>query len=124
MVDQVLIAIAAAVAGKAVEPFTEGAVDLLRRLRGAVIARFRRDPEPHAALEAAQIDYDDTEAVAALAAHIGAAAEHDPGLRRLVEELRPYFTSGGPEVVNTVVGEVSGNVVQARDIVGGIDLGR
>ncbi|MDA0563035.1 hypothetical protein LG943_01590 [Streptomonospora sp. S1-112] len=124
MVDQVLIAIAAAVAGKAVEPFTEGAVASLRRLRGAVLARFRKEPEPHAALEAAQVDYDDTEAIEVLAAHIGAAAERDPDLRVLVEELRPHFAAAGPQVRNTVVGKVSGNVIQARDVIGGIDLGR
>ncbi|QBI52566.1 hypothetical protein [Streptomonospora litoralis] len=124
MVDQVLLAIAAAVAGKAVEPLTENAADALRNLRKAVIQRFRAEPEAREALDAAQVDYEDVEAVEVLAEHLDSATAADPEIRRLTEELRPHFGTGDGGVANTVHGDVSGNVVQARDIHGGIDLGR
>nr|WP_155998582.1 hypothetical protein [Streptomonospora sp. PA3] len=119
-----MIAIAAAVAGKAVEPLTENAAAALRGLRKAVLARFRAEPEAREALESAQIDYEDAEAVEVLAEHLDSAASSDPEIRRLTEELRPHFDASEGGVVNSIQGDVSGNVVQARDIHGGIDLNR
>ncbi|MDT0302334.1 hypothetical protein [Streptomonospora wellingtoniae] len=124
MVDQVLIAIAAAVAGKAVEPMTEHAVSALRGLRKAVIERFRDDPQARGALEAAQIDNEDDEAVEALAGHLDSAAASDPAIGRLTDALRPHFGAADGGVVNTVQGDVSGSVVQARDIHGGVRFDR
>ncbi|GAB3449191.1 hypothetical protein GCM10027570_23450 [Streptomonospora sediminis] len=124
MVDQVLIAIAAAVAGKAVEPLAENATSTLRNLRKAVIQRFRAEPEAGDALAAAQADYEDVEAVEVLAGHLDSAAAADPAIRELTDELRQQFSTGDGGVANIVHGDISGNVVQARDIHGGINLDR
>ncbi|WP_281203366.1 hypothetical protein [Nocardiopsis trehalosi] len=43
-------------------------------------------------------------------------------MRRLLADLRPHFTDASGHVVNTVYGDVSGTLIQARDIHGGIEL--
>ncbi|MDA8369561.1 MAG: hypothetical protein M0026_06790 [Nocardiopsaceae bacterium] len=123
MVDEVTIAIAAAVAGKAAESLTESAKEALKKLRRALRERFRGDRRAQGSLEAAQDDYDDAGQVRALAVQLAAAGDQDPQIRRLTDELRPHFATGDGGVVNTVEGDVSGTVIQARDIHGGIGIG-
>ncbi|GAA3722717.1 hypothetical protein HDA32_000809 [Spinactinospora alkalitolerans] len=118
--DEVTLAIAAAVAGKVGESLTESAKDALKRLRRVLRERFRGTPDAQAALEAAQDDPDDQAAVRELAEHITVTEVDDAEVKGLTDELRPHFSAG--DVVNTVNGDVSGNVVQARDIHGGIRL--
>lgn len=125
MVDDVTIAIAAAVAGKAAEQLTDSGRAALKKLRQAVRARFRQDPDARDALESAQDDYEDAVVVEELAEHLDSAQRDDTEIRRLAEELRPYFADAGGGVTNTVNGDVrDGTVIQARDITGGVNLDR
>ncbi|MDS1272093.1 hypothetical protein RIF23_17525 [Lipingzhangella sp. LS1_29] len=124
MSDPVTVAIATAVAGKVAESLSDTAKSALKRLREAVMRRVtdsdERDTAPREALAAAQIDPEDPQAVQRLAAAL--SASDDPEVRRLVAELRPHFEPGQESVTNTVQGDVSGNVVMAKDIHGNISL--
>jgi hypothetical protein len=55
------------------------------------------------------------------------AAAEDPAfeaeLRGLWREIMPYLNASDGGVVNTVSGTVEGNLVQARDVHGGIAFG-
>ncbi|MFC4560498.1 hypothetical protein ACFO4E_01375 [Nocardiopsis mangrovi] len=126
MVDEVTIAIAAAVAGKAAEALTDGVRQVVRKLRGALRTRFSGSaPEALAALDAARdTDGEDAVLVEELAGHLAAAEHDDPGVRDLVAELRPHFTADRGGVVNSVHGDVHGTVIQTGTITGGVHLGR
>lgn len=118
--DPVTVAIATAVAGKVSEGLVEGAKNLLPQLRKALRARFKDAPVAADALESAQDNPDDDAAVQKLARCI--AESQDPEVRALLEQLRPHFGGADSSVTNTVTGNVHGNVIQARDVHGGIQL--
>lgn len=125
MVDDVTIAIAAAVAGKVAESVTRGGIEGVKALRRLLRDRFNDRPKAREALDAARDDDgEDTELVRTLAEHIDAVRDQDPEIERLVEKLRPEFTSGQGDVHNTITGDVSGTAIQARDIEGGLHIGR
>ncbi|OLF09046.1 hypothetical protein BLA60_20900 [Actinophytocola xinjiangensis] len=111
MAEPVLVSIAAALAAKAATSLYE----LVRRTFAG-----REDAE--AALTAAEGAAPDSAEVAALADQLAAAERADP---EFATELRGIWgqvgaTDGG--VVNQITGTVSGKVVQARDIQGGISF--
>jgi hypothetical protein len=82
-----------------------------------VVARFRGHPDAAGALEAAQGAEPDSPPVQALATRLAEVAAGDPEFDR---ELRTWADRGG--VVNQITGNVTGSVVQARDITGNINL--
>lgn len=122
MSDPVTLAVAAAIAGKVSESLTDAARSALKRLRRAVRERFFDTPEARRALEAAQEDPDDEPALARLSAYVSEAEERDPAIRRLTDELRSHLSATHGGVINHISGDVRGNVVQARDITGGVHL--
>jgi len=107
--EPILVSIAAALAAKSATSLYE----LVKR-------KFTGRKDAVAALEAADGTAPDSQEVAAVAAHLAAAAEEDPAfgveLRNTWQQVSA--TQGG--VVNQITGNVSGKVVQARDIEGGI----
>ena len=109
MPDPILVSIAAALAAKTATSL----YDLVKR-------QFAGRKEAEAALDAAEVRRTDSPDVTALAAHLATEETDDP---RFGEEMRRIWqhttaTQGG--VVNQITGNVSGKVVQARDITGDI----
>jgi hypothetical protein len=109
MPEPILISIAAALAAKSATSL----YDLVKR-------RFVGRKEATAALEAAESKPPDSPEVAALATHLAAAEATDPAFGM---ELRHTWQQVSAEGVNNqITGNVSGKVVQARDIEGGISF--
>jgi hypothetical protein len=81
--------------------------------------KFAARREAAAALEAATGAAADSPEVAAVAGHLAAAAEEDPGF---AAELQRTWSATAEHdgVVNQITGKVTGKVVQARDIEGGV----
>ncbi|WP_439380178.1 hypothetical protein [Amycolatopsis lexingtonensis] len=114
MPEPILISIAAALAAKG----ATGLYDLVKR-------KFAKDPAATAALEAACGAPSGTEPVKALAERLESAEAADQefaeALRTEWEKLpESRVTYGG--VHNTVTGNVTGKVVQLRDVHGNINL--
>ncbi len=112
MPEPVLISIAAALAGKAVTS-----------LYDFVKGRFAGRPEAARALEAATGAEPDSAEVRALGDELAKAEAADPGF---ADELRARWRDVSVrqkgEINNQISGTVTGNVVQARDIEGGISF--
>lgn len=106
MIDPILTSIATALATKAAGSLYE-----------LVSKVFRRHPAARKALEAAQGAEPDSAPVQALAERLAEVTAAEPDFDR---ELRELAENGG--VVNKITGNVSGNVVQARDITGNISF--
>ena len=109
MPEPVLVAIAAALAGKSMGNL----YDLVRK-------KFAGRKEAAAALEAAKGTPPDSPEVHVLSEHLAEATAADP---EFAVALRLSWTQNSAStggVVNEVSGTVHGNVVQARDIQGGI----
>jgi hypothetical protein len=113
--DEVLVSIAAALASKAAASILE----FVRR-------KFARRPEATAVLDAADGAAADSAEVLTLSEELAAAERMDP---EFGSELRAMWQAesvvqnadrGG--VTNQVGGSVSGKVVQARDVQGGISF--
>jgi hypothetical protein len=122
-----MVAAAVALATKAAEGLSDAGRAALGQLVQLVRGKLRADPD-RAALESAQAQPDDDLLVQRLAALLEGAAAQDEafavGLTRLWTALRDEWAvakQGG--VVNQVSGAVSGTVVQARDVQGGITFG-
>ncbi|MFJ1768133.1 hypothetical protein ACIOD2_47990 [Amycolatopsis sp. NPDC088138] len=115
MPEPVLVSMAAAIAARTVV----GLYNLVK-------ARFAADPEAKAVLEAAEGATADSPEVRKLAEALEAKKTADPAF---AEEVAAEWeravvdqdaTSGG--VTNQISGHVGGNVVQARDIQGGVSF--
>ncbi|SDC52574.1 hypothetical protein [Actinokineospora iranica] len=113
MPEPVLVSIAAALAAKSIT----GVYELVK-------TKFAKRAEAAAALEAAEGAAPDSAEVAALADELARAEKADPAFHT---ELRSEWAKvavhqqaehGG--VVNQITGNVSGKVLQARDIQGGV----
>ncbi|MEU3625204.1 hypothetical protein [Amycolatopsis coloradensis] len=113
--EPVLVSIAAAVAGRTVA----GLYQLIK-------AKFADDPDASAVLEAAEGAAADSQEVGELAAALEEKQSVDPAFgERLHEEwdrVTVEQSAGSGGVANQVSGQVGGNVVQARDIHGGISF--
>jgi hypothetical protein len=111
--EPVLVSVAAAVAGKAV-------VGLYHLIK----AKFADDPDATAVLEAAEGAAQDSPEVRELAETLEAKQAADPEFGEQVRAeweraaVGQHAETGG--VTNQISGHVGGNVVQARDIEGGI----
>jgi len=119
-----IVAAVAAGAGKSL--VTESA-QALSRLIGALRERFRAEPQAQGALERALADPDDAQARQQLVELLQAQMQRDPSAPAWFEEL--WAATGEPgradqsRNANLVQGTVEGNVVQGRDISGGIRFG-
>lgn len=115
MPEPVLISIAAALASRSVV----GLYKLVKK-------KFSNDPEAAAVLEAAEGAAEDTPALKKLQDKLAKAQTEDPKFAKELQDewarvqVENQAETGG--VVNSVTGSVSGNVVQAREIQGGISF--
>jgi hypothetical protein len=107
MPEPVLVSIAAALASRTVA----GLYELVR-------SKFADDPVATAALTAAEGASEDSPEVRALGAALERTAEADPGFGAKLREHHVVTQTG--RVTNQVSGTVTGSVVQAGDISGGI----
>jgi hypothetical protein len=129
--DPVLTAIAGALAKEAVT----GGAKALGKLVKFVKEKFRHDTGAEVVLATAQENPDDPRNIDMLARVLHATGEKDPAF---VAELKALWAASNTEVTATTVtqnataggaannvnGNVSGNVVQAGDITGGITIHR
>jgi len=127
MADPMMIAIAAAVAGKVTESLTAGAKAALGGLVKLIRQRFGTDDAAQAALADAERTPGDDKRIAALAAQLERLTRED---HRFAEQLQRLWPQTGARlqaqhggVVNEVSGTVTGNVIQAHQIEGGIKFG-
>jgi hypothetical protein len=125
--DEVLTAIAGALAKQAVA----GGAKALGKLVQFVKEKFAHNPGSEIVLASAQKDPDDRKMVDLLAQVLDKTEETDPSFGA---ELRTLWAAAAKEIVssevrqtasgggvnNNITGNVSGFVVQARDITGGI----
>jgi hypothetical protein len=109
--EPILVSIAAALAAKSVTSL----YDLVKR-------KFAGRQEAVAALEAADSEPPDSPEVAALATHLAAAEAEDPTFGLELRSTWQQIIADRDGVINQITGNVSGKVVQARDIEGGISF--
>ena len=119
MADELLIAVAAAVAKGAIDGLAEGgraAFGALMRLVGRKLDT--RSP--------AQPELSDEARVAALRVALAEEFARDPAfaaeVRRLWTDVEAHRVVGDGNVTNEISGSVGGNAVQARDVQGGISF--
>ncbi|HTU72602.1 MAG TPA: hypothetical protein VMG38_03705 [Trebonia sp.] len=120
MPDQIMTAIAAALAGKTADAVFSGSKDAFSALVRLIQGRFTRDDRARATLESARKAPDDPAALEALAREVDRLAAVDREVSSRISQLGPLVAPGS--VVNTVTGTVNGPVFQARDIQGGIHI--
>lgn len=109
MPEPILVSIAAAIAAKSATSL----YDLVKR-------RFAGRGEAAAALEAAAGADEDSPEVADLAAHLADAEAEEPVFGIELRQTWQQVNADRGAVVNQITGNVSGRVVQARDIHGDI----
>jgi hypothetical protein len=123
----ILTAVALAMATKAVEGLTEGGKAAFAALAKLVRERFQRRAFAQAALAEAEADPSDESRIQSLRDELVQTASDDPEfdreLRRLWRDVGQHSTANAGGVINTINGSVGGNVVQARDVHGGISFG-
>lgn len=127
VLDPVLTTVATALAGKAATALAEGGRSALAALTRLVRGRLSGSAAGREALAEADAHPEDEARVHALARALEQACAADPEFHRRLRELcdqagtELHADHGG--VVNQITGSVGGNVVQARDIQGGISFG-
>lgn len=129
MADEIMMAVASALAGKAAEAAVDGARGAWGALVRLIRGRFDRDRGATEALEAAQAQPSDQGAVQELGQALERVAAADPGFAEQMRALWPQASAelsardGG--VINVNTGTVGGHLIQARDlrIEGGLNLG-
>jgi hypothetical protein len=107
--EPILVSIAAALAAKTTTSLYE-----------LVKGKFAGREEAKAALEAADGASPDSPEVAALAAQLDTEETEDPEFGEELRRTWQQTTASHGGVVNQITGNVSGKVVQARDITGDI----
>ncbi|MCP2260031.1 hypothetical protein LX15_003742 [Streptoalloteichus tenebrarius] len=124
MSDPMFMAVAGALAGKAAVALASSALGSLYQF---VKERLARRAEDTLALEQAEAAPDDERRVTALGATLERVAAEDPAFAERVRELwsrantEARAETGG--VVNQVNGTVHGQVIQLRDVQGGLHFG-
>lgn len=111
MPEPILVSIAAALATKSATSL----YDLVKR-------RFAGRKEAEAVLDAADDAPPDSPEVAALATHLATVEASDPAFREKLRHTWEQVSASQGGVVNRITGEVSGKVVQARDIEGDLSF--
>jgi len=128
MADALLLAVAAALAGKAAEVAIDGGRSAWGALVRLVRDRLHGDDAAQATLATAGSQPND-QAIAALVAALERAAAADAGfgvrLRELWPQAQAELSARENGVVNVAGGTVGGHLVQARDlrVEGGVRLG-
>ncbi|MGI5215851.1 hypothetical protein [Plantactinospora sp. CA-290183] len=124
-----IVAVAAALATKVAEGMSEGGRAAFAALSRLVRRKLRGDPDAERTLDDALAHSDDQVRAGRLAVLLADVAARDPGfaeeLGELWREVRDERVAvvGADNVVNQVTGAVTGTVVQARDVTGGISFG-
>jgi hypothetical protein len=125
--DPVMVAVAVALVTKAAEGLSEGGKAAFAALARLVRRKLLADPVSLSALESTQPQPDDEARIHRLAGALEQAVGQDRAfaeeLTRLwngLSDLHAVAVDGG--VTNQVSGAVSGSVVQARDVHGGISF--
>ncbi|MBE1489022.1 hypothetical protein [Plantactinospora soyae] len=127
MADPVTVTAVATLVSWATTELAEGGRSAVQSLISYVRERFRDRPVERAVVDVAFREQPTPAALSRLADLLGQESGADPAF---AEEFRSRWVrahaavtveQGG--VVNSVSGDVSGNVVQARDVHGGINLG-
>ena len=127
MDEQFVAALAVGLAGKLVDGLAEAGKATFQGLVRLVLRRFRSDPAAQSALVATEADPSDPGCRGRLRAALERLTAEDPDfdaeLRALWSDLQPHLAAASGGVVNNISGDVSGGVVQARDVHGGISFG-
>jgi hypothetical protein len=127
MPDDIMMAVATALAGKVAAALASGGSTSLASLARLVRKRFGGDPAAQTALESAQERPDDQSRTQSLRDALEQAATADPEfgeqLRALWRQASTELNASHGGVINQVSGTVSGNVVQAHDIHGNLTFG-
>jgi hypothetical protein len=122
MPDQIMTAIAVALASKTAETVFGGAKDAFTTLARLVRERFSHDENARKALDSAKNAPHDPAAVAALVEALDRLASADPEFAIQIRHLWHQFALEG-NVMNSI-GSSKGPAVQARDIHGDIHFGK
>jgi len=126
MIDEFAAAVAAAVAGSAGTTIVGEGRRALAALVRLVRERLSKDSSTEAALLAAEADPADKTKVTRLAVALDLTAAHDEAfesrLRALWCDLKAATVVDHGSVVNTVNGQVRGNLIQAHTIDGGVSF--
>jgi hypothetical protein len=126
MTDPFLDSLATALAGQLATGLGAAGKAAVQKIREILQRRSERDPETHAALEAAQQPSAGQPEIKALAERLDQVAQRDQEFAEQVREARAVvhneISAHDNSVVNHNTGNV-GNLVQARDIQGGIHFG-
>lgn len=125
MDQELLTTIAVTLANKTAEGLAAGGRAAFEALVGLVRRRFKDPESARAALAGADSPPDAR--IEILRQALAQAVVEDPGfeaeLRDRWRALAPHLNASGGDMINSVSGTVQGNVVQARDVHGGISLG-
>ena len=123
MPDQLVLAVATALAAKGAEVLFSGGRDAVGALYRMVRSRFGEGTEESAALEAAVVDPDDYDRQAVLADALARTMAVDPAFDAAVRaewrSVQARLSVAPGDVTNEFSG-TAGKVVQARDISGDI----
>lgn len=125
--DQLMAAVAATLVARTVDHLTEGGKAAFRALGRLVRGRLAGRPGGQETLTAAETNPTDQAAQQSLRGLLGRIAAEDPEfaatVRTIGQELGLSAGRTESPVSNHVSGSVGGNVVQARDVRGGISFG-
>jgi hypothetical protein len=125
--EDILTAVALALATKAVEGLTEAGKLAFAALARLVRERFQRRASAQAAIAEAEAGPTDEAHIQSMRDELAQAAADDPEfdreLRRLWRDVSAHRATNAGGVINSLSGSVGGNVVQARDVHGGISFG-
>lgn len=120
--------VAQAAASGAAGRLAEGGIEAVTRLVSALRERFRGDAPARGTLEIALEEPGDAAALGGLEELLRDRIRDDAGfaawLGSLWAETAPAVTADGSRSSNIVSGTVRGDVIQARDVHGGIHVGR
>jgi hypothetical protein len=126
MIDEFVNDLVSTLASSGGRALTEAAATAIGKLTAGLRERFRKTPAARGALEIVIDDVDDTGAKDELAVVIDQRIKQDPEfstwLRTEWGAVQRLLTQTDESVANTVSGDVSGNVVQARSIDGGVHI--
>ena len=128
MADQELLTtIAVTLATKSAEGLAAGGRAAFEALAGLVRRRFAGRASAQAALAERESDSAADARIEILRQALAQVVAESPGFESELRErwlaLSPHLSAGDGGVVNSVSGTVEGNVVQARDVQGGISFG-
>ena len=119
--------VALVLATKAAEGLAEGGKSALSALVSLVRRGFAHRPSAEAALGAAQDNPDDPRRIETLRYELEGVAADDPEFAAKLlaawHDVQVHLNARDSGVINQIVGAVDGNVVQARDVHGGISFG-